>query len=195
MKQLMEANSAAINMGRKNHRLHLPILGFRFVWMGCVMKSIAFATLVMVRLIDGFKTETRRVSEKPKFAVGDLVWVKEALFQDDDGGTNYLSNFETVPNPEYKDKPIGLIWPWRKTRKTLPSMCCPKWASRMTIKITEVKRQDIYTVSDEEAVAEGFQWYGDFIEYFESICPEFRKQNSEFQTPFYVWAYKFEVVQ
>lgn len=80
---------------------------------------------------------------------GDLLWVRETCFTDDDrriaiyvaDGTTYVGHY-----------------------KKRPSIHMPRWVSRLTLKITEVRVQRLQEISDNDARAEGIgQTWGDFM--------------------------------
>lgn len=158
----------------------------------------------MPKVLDLSKWQTRRVHAHgiAKYDVGDLVWVKEGLVaepEDIENSNVVWTAYECGDKMTYGSFPLtedgfAIDWPW-SNRTNLPAMYCPRWASRVTLKITRVRRQDVRRISYEDAIAEGFGCEDEFLDYFMEICPEFRRQNNEGQFPFYVHAYDFEVVK
>ena len=81
---------------------------------------------------------TRVVS--PYGKVGDLLWVREAFTL-------------TVPNekPMYRatwKNPDGIKW--------TSSIHMPRWASRITLEITDIRIERVQEITEEEAISEGF---------------------------------------
>jgi hypothetical protein len=94
-------------------------------------------------------------------AVGDRLWVREAFVRyydlDDcdmrigslkvaykaDGGFRWLD----ADTDEFRDSP-----PWK------PSIHMPRWASRLTLTVTDVRVQRLQDISREDARAEGLEW-------------------------------------
>lgn len=80
----------------------------------------------------------------PQFKVGympgDLLWVREAWAQ----STNHRG-------PIYRADGESLIR-WR------PSIHMPRWASRLTLRVTGVKVERLQDISEDDARAEGLSW-------------------------------------
>jgi hypothetical protein len=112
-----------------------------------------------------------KVSEcSPVGQVGDRLWVKEiwALvkpWHDPDSG--YVEDFEEWSGPLPKEKPDGWAVVYRsdwdssydhpddRLFRWRPSITMPRWASRLTLEITEVRVERLADISEEDAVAEG----------------------------------------
>lgn len=79
---------------------------------------------------------------------GDRLWCKETLRVGDNGGLVYSAD-----GAEVKDWPriIGE----RPVSKTLPPIFMPRWASRLTLEITDVRVERLQSISEEDARAEG----------------------------------------
>ena len=125
------------------------------------MKSILFNDEMVRAILDGRKTKTRRpLTPQPDDAhdaapyrniwrsplkcpfgrVGDRLWVREAFTL-------------TVPDekPMYRatwKNPAGIKWK--------PSLHMPRWASRITLEITEIRVERVQEITEEEAISEGF---------------------------------------
>ena len=159
-------------------------------------RPIIFSAPIVRALLDGRKTQTRRVL-KPQpppsaryagvrfatglpdcwffnppfavrevYAVGDRLWVREAWC------TNFLISGGSERTPagcHYRADGKHVIVddgdgyavlnkngteksPWR------PSIHMPRWASRLTLTVTDVRVQRLQEISEEDAWAEGLEW-------------------------------------
>lgn len=143
------------------------------------VKPIIFSSEMVRALLDGRKTQTRRVISPPKkfphdnicrpdraffdhqvwfhgeyesvgvmvdapYSVGDLLWVREALERANGEAVGYPSDFSWLPNT-----------PWTWKRDTLPAMFMPRWASRLTLRVTNVRAERLQDISEDDARAEG----------------------------------------
>lgn len=125
-------------------------------------RPILFSGDMVRAILDGRKTMTRRIIRKqddvlgPKgvkmpFVKGDVAWVRETwsapyryadLKPRDRGGSCW---YWADGDPDHGD--------W--TSPT-PSIHMPRWASRITLEITDVRVQRLQSISEEDALAEGF---------------------------------------
>jgi hypothetical protein len=92
------------------------------------------------------------------YQIGDRLWVREAWAQLDalthnDPGTRALIDrgFYRADNSTND----GEIAKWR------PSIHMPRWASRLTLTVTDVRVQRLHEISEEDAIAEGWQKHPD----------------------------------
>lgn len=72
---------------------------------------------------------------------GDRLWVREAWAKDGDCPLQYRAG------PHVADDALGVRW--------RPSIHMPRWASRITLEVTEVRVQRLQDISEEDARAEG----------------------------------------
>lgn len=109
-------------------------------------RPIIFSAPMVRALLDGTKTQTRRaVSPKrqtscPYGLPGDRLWVREACM------------LTTNRPPLYRaDVKADLSWQpvWK------PSLHMPRWASRLTLIVTDVRAERLQDISEEDARAEG----------------------------------------
>lgn len=143
-----------------------------------VARPILFSAPMVRALLDGRKTQTRRLVKDPVFfqncvphvpvgvhgshpwkcpygVPGDLLWVRESWtdFEDTEPTDNpkrvrrvtkamYAADFEGFKKP---DRDFN----WR------PSIFMPRWASRLTLEITNVRVERLHDISEEDALAEG----------------------------------------
>lgn len=121
------------------------------------IRPIPFSSNMVKAIIDGRKTQTRRVLKKTttKFAVGDVLWVREAwqvrglAWREPIANTKFASksayHYRATDDGAWKPH-----WgPWRA------SLHMPMWASRITLEVTDVRTERLYDISDDDARAEG----------------------------------------
>jgi len=80
-------------------------------------------------------------------AIGDRLWVRETWASIDDllfRPDNII--YRADPNDGWEHG-------WR------PSIFMPRWASRLTLIVTDVRVQRLQDISEEDAIAEGVVWY------------------------------------
>lgn len=137
--------------------------------------------------------------ECPYGGAGDRLWVKEALAQTTSGNVVYRAR---RPNSSLLQLPLrngsAVPWPWKG--KTLGAMYCPRWASRLTLEITNVRAERLQDISEEDAIAEGINVGPDrtyahlavaqYQELWNSINgPDFWDLNP------WVWAITFQLIE
>jgi hypothetical protein len=139
---------------------------------------------MVLAILEGRKTQTRRVMKPqpvhypdadvgwwgpdgfvdvhecacPYGYPGDVLYVKEALRRHHgspfDGGT-YCADLTPVIGDD-AHKCLGRsVWQWQ--RDYLPGMFCPRWASRITLEITDISAERLQDISPEDAIAEGVE--------------------------------------
>ena len=101
----------------------------------------------------------------PYGEVGDLLWVKEtwqvatgARSGDLGAAVRYRedNSIQACWMPASKPLPLGLTFArWRSP------LFMPRWASRLTLRITDVRVQRVQEISEDDAIAEGAQHYPD----------------------------------
>jgi len=139
-------------------------------------RPILFSAPMVRAILEGRKTQTRRVfvppppfaagdditvqlatgSIAPRHKVGDRLWVREAhalvpasAYRMSDGVQQAIN-----PSDRYEAAVYRCDWersapPWR------PSIHMPRWASRLTLTVTDVRVQRLQDISEEDAIAEG----------------------------------------
>jgi hypothetical protein len=142
-------------------------------------RPIIFNTENVKAILEGRKTQTRRVIKHPEKydhirdcafccpygQVGDRLWVREAFVIETDvteepSGRPFKYDYEwglliphykaTDPDPELvdeEDRKIG----WR------PSIHMPRWASRITLEITEIRVERLQEITDSDIAQEGIE--------------------------------------
>jgi len=102
------------------------------------------------------------------YAVGDRLWVREACRAEETpngiDGVRYAADdaWRVIENtPEASDDWVDL-YHYRSRGKNgrgnpVPSIHMPRWASRITLEVTEVRVQRLQDISEEDARAEGVE--------------------------------------
>jgi len=146
--------------------------------MKTIFRPILFSTPMVQAILDGRKTTTRRVLKKQPLdillmnvpnqwvtldvrepephgkvvkcrfgQVGDHLWVRETFLKSlhNEGherpAVSYLADYEELLNGH-----------WKK----YPSIFMPRWASRITLEITDVKVERLHDITEEDAAKEGY---------------------------------------
>jgi hypothetical protein len=109
------------------------------------------------------------LADSPYGVPGDRLWVREtyswATFETASGLDDWrgLIRYEADANTRYIyqcDAPVNVgMWPGAAIRKyegkKRPSIFMPRWASRITLEITDVRVQRVQEISHYDAIAEG----------------------------------------
>ena len=115
-------------------------------------RPIIMSAPMVQAIMDGRKTMTRRLATSPlaKVEPGDRLWVRECFSYD----SLDVDRDGSLPpwcwadgNPEYGD--------WTKPK---PSIFMPRWASRLTLVVTEKRMERLQDISEDDAKAEGLLW-------------------------------------
>jgi len=109
----------------------------------------------------------------PRIASGDRVWVRESVTRFDKGtcdqhvwyraGKNFLGLPDDSP---YRELGVGENDQWPKGREgpgmgaaySVPSIHMPKWASRLTLLVDNVRIERLQDCSEADAIAEGIEF-------------------------------------
>lgn len=94
------------------------------------------------RCCDNTAIRDQGLEKCPYGTVGDRLWVRETFLKS--GGKNNLDFIE------YRaDNPCAVVVRWSNP------MMMPRWASRITIEITNIRVEHVQDISEEDAIAEG----------------------------------------
>ncbi|NVK20745.1 MAG: hypothetical protein HWE30_18835 [Methylocystaceae bacterium] len=203
------------------------------------VKPILFSGPMVRAILEGRKTQTRRVLRpqpdpfdalfsddgrwwtgddetgevqqvlRVPYAPGDLLWVREA-FRGDKGydssppreWSHWPVHYEAEGAPDPDDE-IGM------NGRLRPGMFMPRWASRLTLRVTDVRVQRLQELSDADAIAEGVpqsggryedehsgRWHSCTVAEFRSLWDGLNaKRGYGWQTNPWVAAYTFEVIR
>lgn len=136
-------------------------------------KPIIFSAPMICALLDGRKSQTRRnltvrtrdgevLPPSTHYAPGDLLWVRETCSALESHGGLDCVRFDAdqvwrpIENtPEAADRWLRMHHYGGKRGATVPSIHMPRWASRLTLEVTEVRVQRLQDISEEDVNAEG----------------------------------------
>jgi hypothetical protein len=139
-------------------------------------RPIIFSGPMVRAILEGRKTQTRRVikpqptepantpwlkngwlepSRCPHGQPGDRLWVKETFF--DNRKYEAAVGFKIGVAQDYDYKADHEVAPDSKV-KWIPSIFMPRWASRITLEITDMRVQRVQDISEEDAKAEGVDY-------------------------------------
>lgn len=96
----------------------------------------------------------------PRYDVGDVLWVRETLREaqgDTDKGWIYAADGKPVMVAE-EDATAMITWAHHKQQDYCPSIFMPRWASRITLEVMEVRCDRLHDITEADALAEGMDW-------------------------------------
>ncbi len=103
----------------------------------------------MIRaLLNGRKSQTRRIIKSFRYEVGDRLWVRESFAIAPDGLPVFAAD-------DFKRGTIEAADIYEAGIKCKPSIHMPRWASRLTLIVTDVRVQRLQEIGEEDAWAEG----------------------------------------
>ena len=130
------------------------------------IRPIIFSALMVRALLDGRKTQTRRIVKwldgnlEPKagYSIGDRLWVRETWAHD-------APSLETCRVAFEDAYPGGITYgPYYRATETAPDTLrwrspihMPRWASRLTLTVTAVRVERVQDISEDDAEAEGIE--------------------------------------
>lgn len=207
-------------------------------------KPILFSGPMVRALLEGRKTQTRRIIKKPNKIMGkpvpdnfeidpysikqgaiwrpknkntggfeqscphgqpgDLLWVRETFWHYGKWVKNGLTKtgkqawkFKPLKNP-YKQERVQFVKPHYvpKNREEIgfhkrPSIFLPRWASRITLEIKDIRVERLHDITWEDAKAEGINTNNPVLD-FDGLWTKINGPDSWWQNP-WVWAISFDV--
>ena len=130
-------------------------------------RQIIFRTDMVQAILDGRKTQTRRVM-KPQpdalyrltddkhspFQIGQTLWVRETFYKPSNDLDKVVYKYKADANRSYLAgfKLAGAKW--------TPSIFMPRWASRITLEITGVRVEKLRDIKWRDVKAEGVDLTG-----------------------------------
>lgn len=141
---------------------------------------------------------------KSPYSVGDLLYVRETfrcngwaadvatIFYKASERKSYTEMHELFPVEGKKQLKVSSVW--------TPSIHMPRWASRLTLKVTGVRVERVQDISEQDAAREGFEGWDDdvtggctpFGEFSEVWCGIYGEES--WNRNDWVWVIDFEVI-
>lgn len=121
-------------------------------------RPITFSAPMVRALLDGRKTQTRRLYHGGKIhqAVGDRLYVREhwktSAALDPFAPRDMKSDVSVLTLADNAVHTKAFRPPWGRHRQ---AMHMPRWASRLTLTVTDVRVQRLNEITEEDALAEG----------------------------------------
>lgn len=118
------------------------------------MKPIIFSAPMVKAILDGRKTQTRRVikvddapeNKLPRYEAGDILWVRETWLKADDG-YYYKADIKVPSESENLRKTYGYKW--------RPSIFMPREAARIFLRVTNVRVERVQEITVDDCRLEG----------------------------------------
>ena len=116
-----------------------------------------FSAPMVLALLDGRKTQTRRVlgNTYKRVQPGDRFWVKEAWRTD--FGSDHLRPSELDPAKATVWFDASSDWNEGQRPRQRSARFIPRWASRLTLSVTDLRVQRVQDISEGDAMAEGIE--------------------------------------
>lgn len=125
-------------------------------------RPVIFSGAMVRAILAGRKTMTRRLATSPlrKCDPGDLLWVRETIATNGAAEPRIYAKGDGHPwgSPIYRATFTGGLLPaCEGFTKWRPSIHMPRWASRITLRVTGVKIERLQDISEDDAEAEGVE--------------------------------------
>ena len=180
-------------------------------------RPILFSTPMVQAILAGRKTQTRRIFkgttehkeaynpaylEKYKDSdgwkkicpfgqIGDKLWVRETWrpYSESRVQIEYKADGKII---DYPDRPsfefYGCGQNWR------PSIFMPRWASRITLVITDVRVERLQDISEEDAKAEGCDYNPNFspCQFYKKVWNSINGKTYPWESNPWVWVISFK---
>jgi len=118
-------------------------------------KPILFKTEMVQAIMRGDKTQTRRIkkSDKPKYQVGDILYVRETWRETGvvSRPYEYRADGDSIVLFGEDGKSIKVTYRWR------PSIFMPKDAARNFLEVTALREEKIQNISHNDIFTEGIK--------------------------------------
>lgn len=166
------------------------------------IKPILFNTEMVKAILDGRKTQTRRlckgqgefnpvqVGYHPPFKTGDILWVRETWHKD---ACRYMyrANYSNDEKFYRNGQEVTLRWH--------PSIHMPKEAARIFLRVKDVRVERLKDIHEKyepgpgnPVIREGFHYLCDFIATWENTIKPADRDDYGWKANPWVWVIEFE---
>lgn len=156
---------------------------------------------------------------KSAYQKGDILWVKETLYQNGESNLEYIADREWIDEDIIpKDFNVRVdkngVYKFCK----IPSIYMPKFAARIFLEVTDVRAERLQDISEKDAVAEGITEYayGYWKNYltnfaggrpktdedykdprlsFQSLWQKINDKKHPWESNLWVWVYTFKRIE
>ncbi|WP_286237941.1 hypothetical protein [Neptuniibacter halophilus] len=175
-------------------------------WSGWVMESTSRKEIGCARWSSdgiGRTSLSDAVYARPPARAGDLLYVRETWRQFDSADEcdhmDFPCSCPTNGAPIFRATHDDGESAWK------PSIHMPRWASRLTLRITSVRVERLQDISQKDAIAEGCDssesaaanstgWYEKPVRAFQRLWESTYSEDNWASNP-WVWVVEFEVIQ
>ena len=129
-------------------------------------RPIIFSSPMVRAMLDGRKTQTRRVIKEKLMCgedahvnncqygkPGDRLWVRETWSKAKSPMSSEVF-YRADGEPKGKQYPLSFV---ERESRWRPSIHMPRWASRILLEVTNVRVERLHDISEEDAIAEGLK--------------------------------------
>lgn len=119
----------------------------------------------------------------PKWDIGDHLWVRETFSL-----VNPKAGCEFNGRPENDGVRYRATWMKSHSSGWKPSIFMPRWASRITLEIADIRPERLQDITEEDARAEGFSSIAEFKELWNKLNA---KRGFDWNSNCWVWVNTF----
>ena len=137
--------------------------------------GIIFSAPMVAALLAGRKTQTRRLATSPlsRVRAGDTLWVRESVHFWSPGydcEITFAGGGRRETGPATGEIPDPALVGYfrlvdrsthKRGRVAVPAIHMPRWMSRLTLTVTDVRRHNARALTEEDAWAEGLDGFPD----------------------------------
>lgn len=124
--------------------------------------GVVFGTTPYLRVPACDHASVQGARVRAPYDVGDTLWVRECFAVMDPKRTDDADLLHEVVRPDgstahlfYRATAPHFEWDDEAESKWTPSIHMPRWASRLSLRVTDVRVERVQDISEEDAIAEG----------------------------------------